>query len=200
MTSAEAACDWLCNPEAQVSAHYLIARDGHSIQMVDEAHRAWHAGAGQWGAITDVNSHSIGIELDNDGSSPFSEPLLSALEALLAAVMDRWSIPPAGVIGHSDMAPGRKIDPGPRFDWRRLARQGLAIWPDAEPDLPPDAARFEAALSRFGMTHPADAATRLAAFRSRFRPGASGPLATADMALAQTLADRFGVDARPASA
>lgn len=202
MTDAGAACDWLCAPEAEVSAHYLIARDGAVTRMVDEDKRAWHAGAGRWGAVEDVNSHSIGIELDNDGFSPFPEPQMAALEGLLPGIMERWDIPPEGVIGHSDMAPGRKIDPGPRFDWRRLALRGLAIWPEAaSPDAgagaggPVDPARFEAGLAAFGMTWPAPPETRLAAFRSRFRPGAEGPLDARDMALADALAGRFAVDA-----
>lgn len=126
MPDCAAALDRLCDAQAEVSAHYLIRRDGQVFQLVAEDQRAWHAGAGQWGGIADVNSHSIGIELDNDGASPFGEPLMAALERLLPEVMQRWSISPAGVLGHSDTAPGRKSDPGPRFDWARLVRQGLA--------------------------------------------------------------------------
>jgi N-acetylmuramoyl-L-alanine amidase len=201
MKDAQAACDWLCAPQAEVSAHYMIARTGEVWRLVDEDKRAWHAGAGRWGAIEDVNSHSIGIELDNDGASPFSAPLMGALELLLPQIMQRWGVAAEGVIGHSDMAPGRKIDPGPRFDWRRLARQGLAIWPEAADPAPtPDESRFAAALAAFGMTAPADPDIRLAAFRSRFRPGATGALAPQDMALAEDLAGRFCVDAGAASA
>ncbi|WP_424975754.1 N-acetylmuramoyl-L-alanine amidase [Dinoroseobacter sp. S124A] len=199
MQSATGAIDWLCAPEAQVSAHYVIARDGAVTQLVPEDLRAWHAGRGQWGGCWDVNSASIGIELDNDGVSPFAAPLMASLEALLAEMMTRWALGPAQVIGHSDLAPGRKIDPGPRFDWRRLARGGHAIWPSAE-DLaatgavPVDAARFASDLATFGMTHPVDPETRLAALRARFRPGATGPLAEQDMCLAATLARRWPVD------
>jgi len=125
MQSAGDALERLSDPAYEVSAHYLIARDGTVYQLVDEELRAWHAGAGQWGAITDINSHSIGIELDNDGASPFAAPMMAALELLLKAIMHRWSISPSGVLAHSDTAPLRKIDPGPRFDWARLARQGL---------------------------------------------------------------------------
>lgn len=126
MGSAAASCARLCDPAAEVSAHYLIDYDGTVMSLVDEAKRAWHAGAGSWGAVTDVNSHSIGIELQNTGSEPFPEPQMAALEDLLAGIMERWSIAPEGVIGHQDCAPGRKIDPGPRFDWGRLNRQALA--------------------------------------------------------------------------
>ena len=142
MPSCAGARDWLCNPEAEVSAHYLIDRDGTLIQMVEEAMRAWHAGAGAWGGQGDVNSRSVGIEMANTGAEPFSEPLMATLEALLAGIMSRWLIPAQGVIAHSDMAPGRKIDPGARFDWTRLARQGLAqSTPKAAPE-PPEPARF----------------------------------------------------------
>lgn len=122
MDSAEAAVERLCAPEFEVSAHYVIARDGKITQLVKEEDRAWHAGAGEWNGVTDVNSHSIGIELDNDGSSPFSAPLMDALEALLLAIIQRWDIRPEKIIGHMDCAPGRKTDPGPRFDWARIKR------------------------------------------------------------------------------
>lgn len=126
MDSAEAALARLCDPETEVSAHYLIGADGRVWQMVDEERRAWHAGAGEWQGRGDVNSRSIGIELDNRGTHPFAEPQIAVLERLLAGIMARWDIGPDGVIGHSDSAPGRKSDPGPRFDWARLERQGLA--------------------------------------------------------------------------
>ncbi|MEM0977709.1 MAG: N-acetylmuramoyl-L-alanine amidase [Pseudomonadota bacterium] len=120
MESAEAAIERLCDPAYEVSAHYVIARDGAVTQLVDESMRAWHAGAGAWGGIGDVNSHSIGIELDNDGASPFSALLMDALDALLPQIVDRWGIAAENVIGHEDCAPGRKFDPGPRFDWARV--------------------------------------------------------------------------------
>ena len=130
MESAGAALDRLCEENVEVSAHYLICETGRIWQLVDEEMRAWHAGAGRWGDVVDVNSRSIGIELANTGTQPFAEPQMAALEALLRGIVDRWSVRPERVIGHSDMAPGRKGDPGPRFDWRRLALQGLSVWPD----------------------------------------------------------------------
>lgn len=187
----------LCDPLAEVSAHYLIARDGTVFQLVDEGMRAWHAGAGAWGEVSDVNSRSIGIELDNCGDSDFAAPLMVALGALLGNVMGRWDIPPERVIGHADMAPTRKFDPGPRFDWQGLARRGLAIWPDLlpVPETPPcpDPAAFAALLARFGYP-PAPIPALLAAFRARFRAGVSGPLDGRDMTLAAHLAARFPVD------
>lgn len=126
MTPAERALTRLCDPDYEVSAHYVIGECGTLWQLVAEGQRAWHAGAGQWRGAEDINSRSIGIEMVNDGGSPFAEPLMLCLEALLPRIMERWGIAPEGVIGHSDMAPGRKIDPGPYFDWARLERQGLA--------------------------------------------------------------------------
>ncbi len=192
MTSAEAACERLCAPEHAVSAHWLIGRDGALHHLVDEDRRAWHAGAGTWGGQGDVNARSIGIELDNDGQSPFSAPLMARLEALLPDVMARWDIPPKGVIAHSDMAPGRKADPGRRFDWRRLAVQGLGIWPDA---ALPGADDLDAALIAIGYPSDVPPETRLDAFRQRFRPLATGAADPADLAAAQDLARRFPVDA-----
>lgn len=194
MASCAEARDRLCDPSAEVSAHWLIDRDGAAEQLVDEAERAWHAGAGSWGGQGDVNSRSIGIELQNSGAEPFPEPQMAALERLLAGILQRWAIPPQGVIGHSDMAPDRKGDPGARFDWKRLADQGLSVWPGrAAPG------EFRADLLRFGYPDQ-DAATLLRAFRLRFRPWATGPLDTTDAALAADLAARFPVDASRAGA
>ena len=185
MASCAASRDRLCDPTAEVSAHWLIDRDGSTEQLVDEALRAWHAGAGAWGGQGDVNSRSIGIELQNTGSEPFPEPQMAALERLLAGILIRWAIVPQGVIAHSDMAPARKGDPGARFDWRRLAAQGLSVWPKATG--PGD---FAADLYRFGYPQVEETAL-LAAFRLRFRPWAKGPLTAQDASLAADLAQRF---------
>jgi N-acetylmuramoyl-L-alanine amidase len=147
MRSAQAAIERLCDPVAEVSAHYMIARTGEVTQLVDEALRAWHAGAGEWHGQDDINSRSIGIELDNGGFHPFPEAQMSALEMLLSGLLTRWDIASDGVIGHSDMAPGRKIDPGPHFDWARLARQGLAAAEPAISDGDPALAGYTCAAS-----------------------------------------------------
>jgi len=198
MPDVEAALDRLCATEHEVSAHYLIARDGRLYRLVDEDKRAWHAGAGDWGGRGDVNSRSIGIELDNCGNSPYAEPQISQLELLLSDILGRWCIPPEGVIAHSDFAPTRKTDPGPRFDWRRLALQGLAVWPEAgAPGPDPDEAAFLAAARAFGYPAAEGLAPLLAAIRARFRPWARGPLDETDMAAITDLAARYPVD-RPA--
>ena len=185
----EAALERLCDPAAEVSAHYLIAEDGRAWGLVEEAERAWHAGRGAWRRTDDVNSCSIGIELANTGDAPFPEPQMAALERLIADIMARWQIPPERVIGHSDMAPGRKQDPGPRFDWRRLALSGLSVWPESGAGEAP----LAASLTRIGYPDSAPD-TRLAAFRLRFRPHATGPEDAVDRALAAGLAFRFPVD------
>jgi N-acetylmuramoyl-L-alanine amidase len=202
MTSAIAAADTLCNPDNEVSAHYLIAEDGEVLSLVPEAMRAWHAGAGQWGAAFDVNSRSIGVELSNTGFAPFAAAQMDALTELLKGITARWSIRPERVIGHSDMAPGRKIDPGPRFDWRRLACEGLSVWPNQQLNLPQDidAARFAAAMAAFGYTATDDPELMLATFRLRFRPRHVGPLDAVDLAMITDLATRFPVDVNAAVA
>lgn len=161
----------LCDPAAEVSAHWLIAPDGTTEALVPENLRAWHAGAGSWRGLGDINSRSIGIELHNPGDRPFPQPQMQALEALLPAIMARWNIPAQGVIAHSDMAPDRKADPGPRFDWGRLARQGLALAPHGLPEPPGPLAPM---LDRIGYP-PCDEGARLAAFRLRFCPWNRGP-------------------------
>ncbi len=171
----------LCDPAAEVSAHWLISEGGAAEALVPEDRRAWHAGAGEWAGLGDVNSRSIGIEMANPGDRPFAQAQMAALEVLLARIKDRWGIGPLGVIGHSDMAPLRKGDPGRRFDWRRLALQGLSVWPD--PGEPGD---FHTDLLAFGYPAAPEAAL-LAAFRLRFRPWANGALTEADRALAAGL-------------
>lgn len=191
MESCAQARERLCDPAAEVSAHWLISEQGEVDGLVDESLRAWHAGAGEWAGITDVNSHSIGIELANRGDHPFAEAQMAALERLLSGIMARWSIPPHRVIGHSDMAPERKRDPGQRFDWRRLAQQGLSIWPEARVDHQPSS--FQALARRFGYP-AAQGEVLLHAFRLRFRPWAEGPVDEVDAGLAADLAARFPVD------
>lgn len=210
MHSTEAALERLCDPEVEVSCHYLIGPDGTVWQMVSEEHRAWHAGAGKWGSVTDVNSHSIGIELANLGDHPFSEPQMAALEVLLADIMDRWAIPPERVIGHSDMAPDRKSDPGPRFDWQRLALRGLSVWPNVRradhlKQEGWDALRIleiGQALRAFGYVMPDNDMAPLHvynAFCTRF--GCAGPENRGyAIAIARDMADRFPVDRKAPNA
>ena len=174
MADAALARARLCDPVAEVSAHWLVHEDGRPEALVPENRRAWHAGGGSWQGRDDVNSRSIGIEIANPGDRPFPLRQMDGVTVLLRDIMARWRIGPQAVIGHSDMAPGRKIDPGPRFDWQRLAREGLALPGGMGPDLP-----LQASLTRIGYPE-VDSETRLAAFRLRFRPWGQGPEGQAD--------------------
>lgn len=193
MADCDGARDWLCNPQAEVSAHYIISPQGEVMQLVEEDQRAWHAGAGSWGDVVDVNSRSIGIELSNDGASPFAAPLMDAVCDLLPAMMERWNILPERVIGHSDLAPGRKIDPGNRFDWGRLVRGGMAI--AAAPPAPCDAneAAFRHNATVAGYSGEVSTQVLVSALRLRHRQGHQGPLDGWDCAIAADLAERFPI-------
>ncbi|MDZ7906112.1 MAG: N-acetylmuramoyl-L-alanine amidase [Cypionkella sp.] len=194
MASCAEARARLCDPAHEVSAHWLIDEAGRAEALVDENQRAWHAGAGAWAGLDDINSHSIGIELANRGDHPFASRQMDGLEALLRGVMARWNIAPHRIIGHSDMAPTRKGDPGARFDWQRLARAGLSVWPQASALAEPTT--FLPSLRAFGYPDAPDDAL-LSAFRLRFRPWARGPIDGWDAALAQDLARSFAVDRPP---
>lgn len=172
------------NVHGPVSAHYLIGRDGALYQLVAEHRRAWHAGGGRWGTITDLNSASIGIELDNDGTRDFSEPQFAALLVLLDDLCRRLDIPRRQVIGHADLAPRRKMDPGPRFPWRRLAQAGFGRWPDPSKQAalrPPD---FNGWVALRLLGYPLDdPIAALRAFRLHFRSIDDGtsPMGEADL-------------------
>ncbi|MHA1528872.1 MAG: N-acetylmuramoyl-L-alanine amidase [Alphaproteobacteria bacterium] len=170
MDTAEAAIARLTDPASEVSAHYLVDLGGLVVRMVGEDMRAWHAGSASWGGVADVNSRSIGIEIVNPGRElgypPFPEPQVAALEALLVDILARHAIAPERVVGHACVAPGRKGDPGEKFDWRRLARRGLSVWLDPEPVAlgvadsagaesgMAQAARFQSAAAGFGYGVP----------------------------------------------
>ena len=132
MASADAAIGWLADPASRVSAHYVIDEDGTITQMVAEARRAWHAGVSCWAGERDMNSASIGIEIQNRGHEAglpdYPAAQMEAVAALCHDIAVRWAIPPERVLAHSDIAPGRKIDPGERFDWGWLASRGVGLW------------------------------------------------------------------------
>ena len=123
-------------PRTSVSSHYVIGRDGEIYQMLSDYYRAWHAGSGSWGNNTDLNSSSIGIELDNNGYEPFSDAQIESLIELLEILKERHGIPAKNFIGHSDIAPTRKVDPNATFPWKRLAEEGFGLWYD-EIDVEP---------------------------------------------------------------
>lgn len=145
MASLERACDWLCDPRSEVSSHYLVARDGTVTRLVPEDKRAWHAGISYWAGARDVNSRSIGIEIENpghDGGYPdFPDAQMEAVIALSADILSRHSIAPERVLAHSDVAPERKLDPGEKFDWRRLHEAGIGHWVPPAPVEPGEVLR-----------------------------------------------------------
>ena len=175
MPDAAGALERMCDPAAKVSAHYMIDEDGTVTRMVLEGKRAWHAGRSYWRGITDVNSASIGIELVNPGHEwgyrAFPEAQIESLIPLLADMSSRHDIPPANVVGHSDVAPARKEDPGELFEWELLARYRLAL-PRPELRIPSPYANdgaFYLALERFGYDI-ADGIAAVRAFQRRWRP------------------------------
>ena len=191
--SAEAAELWMCSPESQVSAHYLVEEDGTIVQLVAEAARAWHAGVAHWAGEDDVNSRSIGIEIQNAGHAcgappPYPEAQVAAVAALVADIARRHGIVPERVVGHSDVAPLRKADPGEHFPWARLAAAGLALpVPDAagggavllrEGDAGEAVQALQRKLARIGYGVPETGvycdhtAAVVRAFQRRFRPAA----------------------------
>ena len=175
MESATAALERMCDPQAEVSAHYMIDEDGTVCRLIDEARRAWHAGRSYWRGITDVNSASIGIELVNPGHEfgyrPFTDAQMEALLPWLAEIIQRHDIPRANVVGHSDIAPDRKQDPGELFDWEALSARRLAL---PTPDLSlgnlfPNDGAFFLGLERFGYDI-SDQQAAVTAFQRRWRP------------------------------
>jgi N-acetylmuramoyl-L-alanine amidase len=175
MEDAESAIDRLRDPTAKVSCHYLVAEDGTTMRMVDEAKRAWHAGRSHWREIDDVNSASIGIEIVNPGHEwgyrPFLDEQIEAVVALLADIKERHAITRGNVVGHSDIAPARKRDPGELFPWSRLARLRLALPRPTRNLVDPQwtEAGFCLALERFGYD-VTDRMAAIMAFQRRFRP------------------------------
>ncbi|MGA7546842.1 MAG: N-acetylmuramoyl-L-alanine amidase [Methyloceanibacter sp.] len=190
MEQAEAALDWLTREESKVSAHYLIDEEGRIAQMVPESERAWHAGQSLWAGETDLNSCSIGIEIHNPGHDlgypDFPEGQMRAVEALCLDILGRHAILPERVLAHSDIAAGRKRDPGERFDWERLGRAGIGLYVAPAPlgddlglglgDEGEAVASLQRALARFGYgieltgTYGKGLEQVVQAFQLHFRP------------------------------
>jgi N-acetylmuramoyl-L-alanine amidase len=175
MADAASAIARLTDPDAQVSAHYLVAEDGQIVRMVDESKRAWHAGRSHWRGVDNINSASIGIEIVNPGHElgyrPFPEAQIEALIPLVASIVQRHRITRGNVVGHSDIAPTRKQDPGELFPWGRLARLRLALPRPTRNLMDPhwSDAGFLLALERFGY-EVTDRLAATVAFQRRFRP------------------------------
>lgn len=171
MPSASEALDRLCHPSAEVSAHWLVEEDGTVWRLVDEGRRAWHAGRSFWAGETDINSASIGIELVNPGHEwgyrSFPVPQLDALEELIRGILARHPIPPRRILGHSDVAPQRKLDPGELFPWERLAAAGIGLWPAPAGT---SSAAPETLLGSIGYELEAPISAVIAAFQRHWRP------------------------------
>lgn len=169
MRSAEEALERMCEPSARVSAHYCIDEDGTVTRLVPEDKSAWHAGVSYWRGETGINDRSIGIELVNPGHEfgyrPFPEVQITALTLLASAILRRHPIPGRNVVGHSDIAPSRKRDPGELFDWPRLARVGIGLWPQKLPGEPGDVPRM---LVEYGYRAEEEGVVK--AFQRHFRP------------------------------
>lgn len=174
------------NRGGPVSAHYLIGKDGARYQLVADELRAWHAGPGRWGTITDVNSASIGIELDNDGESEFPRAQIGSLVVLLEDLCSRHGIPRTQVIAHADLAPERKLDPGKRFPWKLLFSAGFGVWPRTDAGEPP--AGFDPWLALRVIGYPLrDRAAAVRAFHLRFRGIETDALDTEDARILHAL-------------
>lgn len=194
--TVEKALSTLTDPERRVSAHYLIGRDGSVIQLVDESARAWHAGESWWGGSTDLNSASIGIELDNTGDEPFAEIQIDALLGVLDDLRTRYRIPWTNYLAHGDVAPGRKVDPSLWFPWRRLALQGFGLWCETPPSSAPPGFDTLTGLQALGYDIVSPEAAR-AAFRRHFTASdGNGELAPAEQALLYCLLQSKMSDSR----
>ncbi len=173
MKSADDALARMCDPASEVSAHFMIDEDGAVFRLVAEGMRAWHAGVSSWAGAVDINDRSIGIEMVNPGHEfgyrPFPEPQMAALESLARDLISRYEVPAHRVLGHADVAPARKSDPGELFDWRRLAQLGIGVWSDE------DAGRVQVdpvqLLGRYGYEIDGSNSTpAVIAFQRHFRP------------------------------
>jgi N-acetylmuramoyl-L-alanine amidase len=171
MPDAASALARLCDPAAQVSAHYTVDEDGTVYAHVPEERRAWHAGISHWRGDTDINARSIGIEIVNRGHDhgyrPFPPAQMAAVAVLCRDIMGRHGIAPENVLGHSDVAPARKCDPGELFDWQGLARLGIGVWPEPRPG-DDDGDGVAGLLGRYGYDPACPQA--LLAFQRHFHP------------------------------
>lgn len=182
MKTGTAALQRLCDAEAKVSSHYLVEEDGRIFRLVDEANRAWHAGVASWRGARDINARSLGIEIVNPGHEhgyrDFPPTQINAVIALCHDILSRHRVPDANIVGHSDIAPWRKEDPGERFPWRRLAEAGIGAWPAVtDPERSdPEAADGADLLRAIGylLDEPSDARLATIAFQRRFRPSDIG--------------------------
>jgi len=194
MKTCQAAFERLCDKDAGVSAHYLIEEDGTVHRLVDEDKRAWHAGVAWWRGSMDVNARSIGIELVNPGHEfgyrAFPDAQMMALEGLASAIVKRHPIPARNVVGHADVAPCRKQDPGELFNWKRLADHGIGLWVDEVEPVSATADEVAIMLTAFGY-ETTDLCATITAFQRHFRPSlVSGQIDPETVGILKALLDR----------
>jgi N-acetylmuramoyl-L-alanine amidase len=173
MQTALSALDRMCDLEAEVSAHYMVDEDGSIWSLVEEVDRAWHAGVAYWRGNTNINARSIGIEIVNPGHQfgycEFPEAQMQSVTELALDVLSRHPIPPQNVVGHSDIAPTRKTDPGEFFNWARLAELGIGLWPSQADHLEQDLNALASALTHIGY-NVSNLSMALKAFQRHYRP------------------------------
>ncbi|MFN7113795.1 MAG: N-acetylmuramoyl-L-alanine amidase [Alphaproteobacteria bacterium] len=197
LPDAETSRQWMCDPAKKVSSHYLVDLDGSVIQLVDEDKRAWHAGQSYWRGMTDLNTHSIGIEIQNTGHSlgyvPFPDLQIGGVIALCHDILGRHDIPARNIVAHSDIAPARKQDPGHLFPWRILAAAGIGLWPAEKVSglMTPQA--FMAGLAHIGYDPSLPPEVLVPAFQRHFDPEAFDDDEVSGIVTARTMARLSGL-------
>ena len=192
--STEKSLERLCDPVHEVSCHYLIDPSGVCYQLVDNNKRAWHAGKSYWRGYHDLNSRSLGIELVNSGNEEYPEAQMKSLIKLLQHLIESLALNPKNILGHSDIAPARKLDPGKWFNWQKLSVNGVGFFPKVSKPIGCDKQVFLAEAKRAGFNPNANAEHVLKTFRNRCRPKFTAELDGYDCALMEKFADAFDID------
>jgi len=192
--STENSLERLCDPVYEVSCHYLIDPSGICYQLVDDSKRAWHAGKSYWRGYVDLNSRSLGIELVNSGNENYPEAQMKSLIRLLKYLIGSFKLNPKNVLGHSDIAPSRKLDPGKWFNWKKLSANGVGLFPEVSTPIECDKKIFLAQAERAGFNPNTYFEHILMTFRNRCRPNFTGEFDGYDCALMQKFADAFDID------
>ena len=192
--STEKSLERLCDPVHEVSSHYLIDPSGVCYQLVDVNKRAWHAGKSYWRGYHDLNSRSLGIELVNSGNEDYPVAQMKSLIKLLKHLIESLVLNPKNVLGHSDIAPARKLDPGKWFNWQKLSDNGVGLFPEVSVPIACDKQEFLAQAKRAGFDPNTNVEHVLKTFRNRCRPSFTGEFDGYDCALMQKFADAFDID------
>jgi N-acetylmuramoyl-L-alanine amidase len=192
--STENSLERLCDPVHEVSCHYLIDPSGICYQLVDDSKRAWHAGKSYWRGYVDLNSRSLGIELVNSGNENYPEAQMKSLIRLLKYLIESFNLNPKNVLGHSDIAPSRKLDPGKWFDWKKLSANGVGFFPEVSALIDCDKQIFLAQAERAGFNPNTNFEHILKTFRNRCRPNFTGEFDGYDCALMHKFVDAFDID------